>query len=291
MKKIVILGCENSHANTFLAYIRDREEYRDIEVVGVYSIDREAAEKLHETFGVPVMDNFDDAVGQVDGVVVTARHGDYHAKFTLPYLPTVKAVFVDKPVTINEEEAVTLMRECRKYGVKVSGGSCLKYVEEVAAIREDVKGEIAGKTLSGVVRAPVSYDNEHGGFFFYSEHLIAMLGEAFGWYPQSVRAERKGAVTTTLFRYPEYDIIGLHTEGYYKYTISRHSEKAMRNEEFPIGGNSPCFLAEWQEFYSILSGNEPHYTEEDIIAPVFILNAMMRSMESGKEEPVNSFTI
>ena len=65
----------------------------------------------------------------------------------------------------------------------------------------------------------------------------------------------------------------------------------MRNEEFPIGGNSPCFLAEWQEFYSILSGNAPHYTEEEIIAPVFILNAMVRSMESGKEEPVNGFTI
>ena len=291
MKKIVILGCENSHADKFLAILKAEERFSDIEVIGVFSEEREAAEKLNAEFGVPVMDNFDDAVGKVDGVVVTARHGDYHAKFTLPYLPTVKAVFVDKPVTINEEEAVNLMRECRKYGVKVSGGSCLKYVEEVAAIREDVKGEIAGKTLSGVVRAPVSYDNEHGGFFFYSEHLIAMLGEAFGWYPQSVRAERKGAVTTTLFRYPAYDIIGLHTEGYYKYTISRHSEKAMRNEEFPIGGNSPCFLAEWQEFYSILSGNEPHYTEEDIIAPVFILNAMMRSMESGKEEPVNGFTI
>ena len=32
-------------------------------------------------------------------------------------------------------------------------------------------------------------------------------------------------------------------------------------------------------------------TEEDLIAPVFTLNAMMRSMESGKREEVHTFTI
>lgn len=291
MKKIVILGCENSHANSFLSFIRDREEYRDVEVVGVYSIDRAAADKLHDEFGVPVMDSPDEAVGKVDGVVVTARHGGYHAPFVRPYLPTCRAVFLDKPVTINEDEAVELMRECRKHGVKVSGGSSLKHVDAVAAIRDDAKEEIAGKTLSGVVRAPVSYQNDHGGFFFYSEHLVAMLGEAYGWFPTSVISNRKGAVTTTVFRYPEYDIVGLHTEGFYKYAITRHAEKAVRHEEFPIDMSSTCFLAEWAEFYGLLSGSVPHYTEEEIIAPVFVLNAMCRSMESGREEPVRSFKI
>ena len=32
MKKIVILGCENSHADTFLAFIRDKEEFKNIEL-------------------------------------------------------------------------------------------------------------------------------------------------------------------------------------------------------------------------------------------------------------------
>ena len=43
MKKIAILGCENSHANNFLTLIRDKEEYADIEVVGVYSDDPSAS--------------------------------------------------------------------------------------------------------------------------------------------------------------------------------------------------------------------------------------------------------
>lgn len=289
MKKIVILGCENSHANTFLGYLRDMEEYRDVEVVGVYSIEREAAEKLHDTFGVPVMDTPDEAVGKVDGVVITARDGKYHAGLAMPYLPTIKALFVDKPVTIAEEEAVTLMRECRKHGVKVSGGSCLKYADNAVTIAEDIKGEVDGATLAGIARAPVSFDNEYGGFFFYSEHLIALIGTAFGWHPTAVSARRNGAVLTTVFEFPGFNVTGLHTDGSYKYTVTRHTPKGVRHEE--LANLSPCFLAEWQEYYNILSGAEPQYSLEDLIAPVFTLNAMVRSMESGKTEPIHTFTI
>ena len=78
MKKIAILGCENTHADAFLKCIKGKEEFSDVSVVGVYSDDRAAAEKLNEKFGVPVMENFADAVGKIDGLVITARHGDKH---------------------------------------------------------------------------------------------------------------------------------------------------------------------------------------------------------------------
>ena len=41
MYKIAILGCENSHANSFLDFIIKDKLYTDIEVVGVYSDDIE----------------------------------------------------------------------------------------------------------------------------------------------------------------------------------------------------------------------------------------------------------
>ena len=50
MKKIAILGCENSHANSFLTFIGEREEFSDVEVVGVYSNETEAAKKLNGKF-------------------------------------------------------------------------------------------------------------------------------------------------------------------------------------------------------------------------------------------------
>ena len=78
MKKIVILGCENSHADMFLGFWKQNPKYSDVDVIGVYSDERETAEKLSVQFGVPVMESYDEAVGKVDGVIVTARHGDNH---------------------------------------------------------------------------------------------------------------------------------------------------------------------------------------------------------------------
>ena len=86
MKKIAILGCENSHANTFLKFIKENKKFSDIEVIGVYSKDREASEKLRETFGVAILDDYTDAVGKIDGLVITARHGDDHYKYAKPYI-------------------------------------------------------------------------------------------------------------------------------------------------------------------------------------------------------------
>ena len=44
MKRIAFLGCENSHSATFLNFIKNDEKFADIEVVGVYSHDRTAAD-------------------------------------------------------------------------------------------------------------------------------------------------------------------------------------------------------------------------------------------------------
>ena len=66
MKRIAILGCENSHADTFLKFIKEEKAFSDVEVVGVYSKELEAAQKLKETFGVNILDSYEDAVGKID---------------------------------------------------------------------------------------------------------------------------------------------------------------------------------------------------------------------------------
>ena len=77
MYKIAILGCENSHANNFLRLIADGA-YPEIEVIGIYSNEPEAAAAIHEEFGVHVMESYDELVGKLDGLIITARHGDNH---------------------------------------------------------------------------------------------------------------------------------------------------------------------------------------------------------------------
>ena len=49
-----------------------------------------------------------------------------------------------------------------------------------------------------------------------------------------------------------------------------------------------CFPGEFGEFYSMLKGELAPKDYREFIAPVFILNAIDRSLKSGKEEPVHA---
>ncbi|MBR7162011.1 MAG: Gfo/Idh/MocA family oxidoreductase [Clostridia bacterium] len=284
MKKIAILGCENSHADSFLKFIKHKEEFNDIEVVGVYSDDLPAAEKLREKFGVPVLGDYADAVGKIDGLIITARHGDNHYKYAKPYIKSGIPMFIDKPITVKEEEAVAFMRELRENGVPFCGGSSLKQDAFVMKLKEEAQNETNGKTIGGIVRAPYSSENAYGGFYFYSQHLVEMICEIFGRFPLSVTAKQNGKQIHVLFHYADYDCVGVYTDGNYLYYAARMAEKATTGFEIPSSGD--WFYREFKEFYELLHGAPRGITHEEFISPVFIMNAIERSLASGKEETI-----
>ena len=289
MKKIAILGCENSHADSFLKFIRNKEEFSDIEVVGVYSDDTAAAEKLRAQFNVPVMNDYADAVGQLDGLIITARHGDNHYKYAKPYIASGIPMFIDKPITVKEEEAIEFMRALRENDVRISGGSSLKQDIYVAKLREEALREENGKTIGGIVRAPYQSKNIYGGFYFYAQHLVEMVCEIFGRFPVSVTAKQNGKQIHVLFHYEDYDCVGVFTDGIYVYYAARMAEKATTSHEIP--NDSGWFYREFKEFYDLLSGEQQSITYEEFISPVFIMNAIERSLASGKEETVGKPTV
>ena len=292
MKRIAILGCENSHANNFLTFIRDDEKYSDIEVVGVYSHDENASRKLNEKFGVPVLSSYDEAVGKVDGLIVTARHGDNHYKYAKPYIESGIPMFIDKPITINEDEAIKLMQECREAGVRVTGGSSCIHDDWVKTLQEERENDIDGATLGGFVCCPISLENSYGGFFFYAEHLIDVMSAIFGYYPKSVKEYLKDKKLTVVFRYDDYDVTGLYTdENYSYYYAMRASEKNVRGSELPIKTGSPCFKIEFDEFYQLLCGAVQKRSYKDFIAPVFVMNAVNRSLTDNCEVSVRSYEV
>ena len=289
MKKIAILGCENSHADAFLKCIQEKEEFGDVEVVGVYSDDAAAAEKLNAKFGVTVMQNYADAVGETDGLVITSRHGDNHYKYAKPYIESGIPMFIDKPITVSEKDAVDFMRELKERGVRVSGGSSLKQDEFVCKLKSEARTEEGGKTLGGYVRAPYQSVNAYGGFYFYAQHLVEMVCEIFGRFPTSVTAKQNGKQINVLFRYEGYDCVGTFCDGNYLYYAARMAESSSHGFEIP--SSSSWFYKEFKEFYKLLSGEEQTETYEEFVSPVFIMNAITRSLESGKEEAVGKINI
>lgn len=290
MKKIVILGCENSHADKFLNLIKNTPDYPDIEVIGVYSEEIEEAEKLHAKYDVALLPSYDAAVGQVDGVIITARHGANHYKYAKPYIASGVPMFIDKPITADPDEAVQFMRELREAGSRVVGGSSLHSAPEVQAIAEAHRTEKNGRTVGAAFRAPLDPDERYGGFWFYSQHLVEMIGECFGRYPRSVRAFRAGLQTTVIFRYADFDAVGLFSEKSWQYYVSRFAEKGSEGINVTTRGET-WFPIELTAFCDLMNGKPMEMSYDDFIAPVFVIDAIIRSIESGVEELVRSFTV
>lgn len=299
MYRIAILGCENSHADIFLKYIYGDKKTQDgnyvtvseravddVEVVGVYSDEKEAMQKLHDVFGVPVMDSHDELVGKVDGIVITARHGDNHFKYAKPYITSGIPMFIDKPITISEKEAAEFMSLLKENNVKVSGGSVCGLMDTVKKFKKIAETKELGDVLGGSLRAPMDALAVYGGFFFYSQHLVQMMCEIFGYYPKSVTAVKHEKQYNCLFNYETYDVSGLFVNNNYRYYAGIDCENGSEHAVCDLLNDH--FLEEFMNYYNILKGGEMHQSYEDFFAPVFILNAIVRSIESGKCEKVLS---
>ena len=283
MFKIAILGCENSHAENFLQIIRD-EKYEDVEVVGVYSCFPGEGEKLQEKYGVPVAESYDAFVGKIDGLVITARHGDNHYKYAKPYLDSGIPMFIDKPITITEEEACAFLQEVKEREIPLCGGSILKHASGVQALKDEILSEKHGAVLGGFVRSPIDLESEHGGFYFYSQHLVQIMGELFGYYPNSVRMYRNGGTLTCTVRYDGYDVTCVYTDKSYVYYAAVNFSDSVEGDIFGLEGASS---REFRDFHDLLLGKPQTQSYEDIFAPVFIMNAMERALLSGDEESVH----
>ena len=279
MYRIVMLGVENSHANNFLALIAEGR-YPEIEVVGVYSNEEPAALALHEKYGVKVMQSYDEAVGQVDGVVITARHGDNHYKYAKPYLPTGVPMFIDKPITCCGKEAVEFMREAKKYGVRVCGGSVCASYPGTLELKEAAQNGSVGRVIGGHVTAPLAIDSEYGGFYFYSQHLVQIMTTIFGGDVRSVCASRKNTEVSMLAKYDDFDVSGSFVgmkKYYYQAVVYGNAGYAARDLIAP----PDAFASEMDDILDLLKGNPMKQSYDEFIRPVFILNAIVRSMESG----------
>ena len=283
MFKIAILGCENSHAENFLQIIRD-EQYEDVEVVGVYSCFPGEAEKLNEKYGVSVADSYDAFVGKIDGLVITARHGDNHYKYAKPYLESGIPMFIDKPITVTEEETYDFLKEVKSRSIPLCGGSILKHASGVQKLKEEITSGKHGDVLGGFVRSPIDLESEHGGFYFYAQHLVQIMGELFGYYPDSVRVYRNGGKLTCTVRYGGYDVSCVYADKSYVYYAAVNFEQSIESDMLGLEGASS---REFRDFYDLLIGKPQTQSYEDIFAPVFIMNAMERAMLSGNEEPVH----
>lgn len=290
MKKIAILGFENSHAWSFSEKLAPKDGVKtieDMELIGCYAdlstedgqIGKENILKRSSCDNFA--DSFDAFVDQVDAVMITSRHGKFHLPFAVPYLKKGIPVWVDKPICTSTEDAVELVKLAKHYGAPITGGSSLKFSDGVVAAAEYVKAN-SGKITGGHVSAPVNMVNPYGNFWFYSQHLIQMMISAFGYEVRKVTAWKEENAVRVLFEYDDYKVTGHFGAGY---TLTVYSGN-WDAKAFTCTLDN-CFTEELMEFVQMVRTGKGVEDYREFIAPVFIIDAIIRSFESGETVEIN----
>lgn len=279
--KVAILGTENSHAYAFCQLIHDNPKYQDIELVGVYGYEAAANERLlSEGLAPRAAKEPQEFLGQVDGILVTARHGDLHHEYALPYLKRGVGAFIDKPFTVELAKAEEMVAAAQETGALLCGGSSLKFLDEFAPLRRFLKGRTP---VGGYVAAPVSMVNEYGGFYFYAQHLTECLVSIFGDGVRSVQARRpqpESNRVSMVFDYGGFDVTAQYTDAY-TYTATVLCKEGCLSAS--VTDVAYCYERELDEFVQMMESGKMPRDYDALVYPARLLHAIESAYLTGRE--------
>ena len=274
MYKIAILGTENTHAWGFTKLISEGK-YPELEVVGLFGNEEGNTAIKNQSGYNCFMKDYNDLVGKVDAVMITARHGGNHLKYAYEYIKTGIPVWMDKPITASIEETRELVEMCKKHGNIICGGSMLGLVDDVLDMR---KVFLESKTIEGgSVVAPVNMENPYGNFWFYSSHLIQIILSVFGNDVKSVSAHKSAKGVTAIYRYDNFDVTATYGEAYYNYGITLYGDTVT----YKSIGLAEGTEREMNEFMEMLHTGKAPKSFEDLTRAVFVTDATIKSFKNN----------
>ncbi len=278
MYKVGIIGTENTHAAAVIEIFQNDPSYSDIKVVCVGGMYEESNQILKEKYGVEIINTPEEMLGKVDAAMITCRDGKYHARYARPFIEAGLPVFVDKPFTVDMQEAFDLVTLAKKKNVPISGGSSVKSSYDILMLKNAVEKD-KEKVKGGSMVAPLNMRNEYSGFYFYSSHLAEMCLNTFGYDPKAVIAKENNDNVVAMVEYENYTVSLLFASACRTYFGQVVNADGIYSRNVDI---SIIYRHECEEFAEMLRKGKMKYSYQQLIKPVYLLNAIYKSYTTGK---------
>jgi Predicted dehydrogenases and related proteins len=296
MKKIGIVGSDNSHAYHFAEIINNKNEYEgktyfsDYIVSHIFGVEEEVTRDRAEKAGIAnIVESVEGMLGEVDAVIVVFRHGDLHLGYALPFVKAGIPVFIDKPFTIKAEDTIELINTAKENNTLITGGSTLKYLDEVIEIRSLLKSkediDTDGKYLStGMVSYQIYDKEEYGGIHFYGPHTVETALFLFGYDVRKVYASKTNKNIIAILKYDVFQIVLNFMYSCGGLRINIIGEDLFINKEID---DSDDYKKGMIGFARTLEKGQSDLTSEQILMPVVVLNAIDKSLNTGIEVDIS----
>lgn len=284
---IGIIGAENSHTAGFGKLFNVEKVFPGMEVKYLWGETRAFAEKAMQDGQIPNrVDDPNDMLGKIDGLIVDHRHGKFHLEPAIPFIEAGVPTFIDKPFCYRAKEGKAFLVLAKKHGTPVTSFSSLAHSYDTIDIKEQLK---TIGSIDQVVRyGPVDLDSEYGGIFFYGPHTVQPLLYMFGNTVDKVRIQKNGENSTgsLVFENGMMATLVFTTKNYgwqtFVATENGVVELKSRLEEKTPGKNYVDIV------HMFKTGEEPR-SHESIIHCVAVLEALEKSVDSGQWEKVAKF--
>ena len=143
-------------------------------------------------YQVEIVQDSEDLLGRVDGVLIEAVDGSVHLERSVQFLEAGLPLFVDKPFATSIADATRLLDMAEARGVPVFSASALRYTPEVTDVLARA-GEL-GRVLGADTYGPAVEHPRNPGLFNYGVHAVEMLFQLLGPGCRSVLNTRRDDV-------------------------------------------------------------------------------------------------
>ncbi|MBR6523848.1 MAG: Gfo/Idh/MocA family oxidoreductase [Clostridia bacterium] len=284
MIRIGILGTDGGvnggHSLNICEILSQRD---DVKICGLFGDDSTETKDIAEKFGIDfIAEKPEDLLGKVDAVYVLPRHGDKHKKYAMPFVKEGLPVCIDKPFTCSISDAQELVAEIKKSGSPLCAGTYLKYAPGVKKLKENLPER---KIIeSGCVCFPISLNSPHGGFHFYSHHVIETMLTIFGTDVRSVTAASTPKCPIAVVNYDEFPVIMQYASNW----GSLRAEVYYVLDGYLMEPIEPEGLDEYQcnlfiDAIKTGKGEDPDF----FLTAVKVSNAFIQSLEEKREVKID----
>ena len=271
--RIGLVGTDSSHAEQFLQFLNRDNRHAGSRVVALSAGTSERMISLARFYDVPMIFSApEDLLGKVDAVIVGARHGSIHRAHAQPFLKPGLAVFVDKPLCLNVDDAVAMCDQAEKTGALLTSASALRWQPEMARFRALGAGATGKRALE--VTGTFYPQSEYGGAFFYGIHSAEIALELAGPHFRGVRVSRADKRTIEVNFDCDTATVRLllvtpdpGAESWFGVTMSRDGGQASQQITLPDDYMAPVL----DRFMTMATTGKMPLTREELVAPIALL--------------------
>ncbi len=289
MIRIGIVGAENSHTVAIAKTLNIDKRVPGCRIVCVwgeapkYAKDAVARGEISEIVKTP-----EDMIGKVDAACVDHRHAMYHLPAVRPLLEAKIPLFVDKPFCYRVKEGKEFLGRAKQLKVPVCSFSVLPKQAAFAELKKEARK--LGRIISVITTGPCDIKSKYGGVSFYGIHQVDMAVRLLNdeVTHTQVNLGKKNHTATLFSAGGAISTLNLFTEGYTSFHVSVIGEKGRIDRQITYDDNT--YLSGVRSFCRMFKTGKTDETDQTMLTPVAVLEAMEKSIHQKRKVKVPSIT-